>query len=132
MANITVSNHNYGSVALADEVCVDDVIAFTAADTLVAGTILARTTATGKLGIYATDGTGGLSVPVAVLTYDVVATAASSVPVRALVSGVVDSKRLVIDADGDNSNVTPAILDSLRDLGIVAVAATQLAGLDNQ
>lgn len=132
MANITIENVDLGNVVLDSGVFRDDVITFAGADVLAEGTILARTTATGKLGIYAIGGAGGLGVPVAVLTYEVTATGAGDVPVRALVSGKVREELLIVDADGDGSNITPAILDQLRNVSIVPVSVTELNVLDNQ
>src|SRR5690606_6958496 len=52
--------------------------------------------------------------------------------VRVLQSGEVARERLVIHEDGDGSNVTPAIRDALRGVGIVATPRKQLSQLDNQ
>lgn len=71
-------------------------------------------------------------MPKAILTYDVTATAAGDVPIRAGVAGGYRKERLVIDADGDDSNVTPAILDQLRAYGLVPVNVNELGILDNQ
>ena len=52
--------------------------------------------------------------------------------VRPLVEGAVCKERLVIDADGDASNIDAAVLDELRDYSIVAVDVKELNILDNQ
>ena len=132
MSNINITNIDLGNVILSDAEFDDDVIAFAGADDLAEGTILARTTATGKLGIYATDGAGGLDEPVAVLTYPVSATGEGDVPVRVLVAGKVRKERLIIDADGDDSNITKAIEDELRGVSIIPVNVDELNILDNQ
>ena len=49
-----------------------------------------------------------------------------------MVAGRVKKERLVIDADGDDSNIGPAVKDQLRDYGgIIALTVEQLAQLDN-
>lgn len=83
--------------------------------------------ADGKLVPFDPAGDGGEQLPIAVLTYEVIRTAAGDEPIRALVSGTVNKTRLVIDVDGDGSNITSAILDQLRAAGIVAVDVAQLA-----
>lgn len=132
MANIAITNIDTGSIALRNEEFADDSITFAGADVLAAGTILARATTTGKLVIYAKGGsTDGNGVPVAVLTYPVTATTAGNVAARVLISGTVNASRLVIDADGDASNVDATVLDDLRNVGIVGVPVDQLGRYDN-
>lgn len=109
------------SIALRDEQFRDEVLTFTAADTFARGTILARLTADGKVVPFASGGAGGAGVPVGVLTYEVANTAAGDVAIRMLVKGEVNRNRLIIDADGHGNNITPAIMDLLRDLGITPV-----------
>jgi len=102
------------------------------ADFAVDDTATLTVAADGKLVPYAIAGAGGAQRPMAMLTYDVTRTGAGNEPVNALVSGTVNATRLVVDADGDASNITAAILDELRSAGIVATNVTQLANLDNQ
>lgn len=52
--------------------------------------------------------------------------------VRVLCEGEVSRDRLIIHADGDNSNVDAVVRDQLRDFGIVPTPVQQLAQLDNQ
>ena len=80
---------------------------------------------------YATDGTNGAQSPRAVLAYEVVVTAGGSVAADALVKGIVDSTRLIIDADGDGTNVDSNVLDLLAQTGITALPVTQTSTLDN-
>lgn len=77
-------------------------------------------------------GEGGEQVARAVLTYAVTKDGAGDETISVLTGGVVDFTRLIIDADGDNSNVTEAHLESLRDYGIFTENVQQLADLDNQ
>lgn len=134
MANSKIQNIDRGSLELGDAVYRDELLTFGGADTLLAGTLLARHSTSGKLIPYVkTDTpTNGNNVPKAVLPYEVSATAAGDVPIRALVAGKVKRERLVVDADGDDSSLTDAILDELRDFGIVAIDTQQLSQLDNQ
>lgn len=77
-------------------------------------------------------GAGGDQVPRAVLTYDVTKAGAGTEPIRALVAGVVNKKRLIIDVDGNGNNITNAHIDQLRSHSIVALDVDQHSVLDNQ
>lgn len=88
--------------------------------------------ADGKMTPFDPAGVGGAQIPTAVLTYEVTATGAGTLAIRPLVTGQVNFDRLIIDADGDGDNITAAIVDQLRDFGIVAHPVRQLAGYDNQ
>ena len=90
------------------------------------------TTADGKLVAYVIAGAAGAQVPIAILTYDITVTGAGDVAIRAMVSGEVRKELLVVDADGDASNITDAILDQLRVAKIVAVDVQELNIPDNQ
>lgn len=131
MSNITITNVDRGSVELQNGRYHDALLTFAAAHTFKPGTILGRL-ATGKLVPFDPGGAGGAEKPIAVLTYEVSRSAAGDQPIRPLIAGDVNEKRLVIDADGDGSNITPAILDQLRAVGIVALPVEQLGALDNQ
>jgi hypothetical protein len=87
--------------------------------------------ADGKLVIFASGGAGGAQVPCAVLTYEVSKTGSGDVYVRPLFGGEVHKKRLVIDADGNDTNVTAAVIDQLRNVGIFVVDTKQLSAADN-
>ena len=100
---------------------------------LVVGDFFTLTVAAdGKLVPFAIAGAGGAQIPKAVLTYDVTATGAGDVAIRDMVSGSVRAERLIIDADGDGSNVDAAVLDQLRDYSLVSIDAQELNILDNQ
>ena len=88
--------------------------------------------ADGDLVPFATAGAGGAQIPLAILTYDVVTTDAADVPVRVGIAGSYRKERLVLDADGDASNVTAAVIDQLRHFGLIATNVTELNDLDNQ
>lgn len=88
--------------------------------------------ANGKLVLFATDGAGGAQFPKAILTVALTVTAGGDFPIAAMVAGKIRKDKLIIDADGDASNVTNAILDQLRDYGIVAVDVNEVMIADNQ
>lgn len=103
-----------------------------AADFIVGDKFSLTVAANGKLVPFATDGAGGAQIPKAVLTYDVTAAGTGDEAIRDMVSGSVRAERLVIDADGDASNITNAILDQLRDYALVSIDVQELNILDNQ
>lgn len=122
-----------GPVALQTEVTAfeDALLTFGGAGTVLKGTILARSSETGNLVPYAVGGSNGSGTPLAVTTYEITATGAGNVAMRALMKGSVNLSRLVIHADGDASNITHAIRDALRSYGIHAVEVSQLGKYDN-
>lgn len=84
--------------------------------------------ADGKLVPFSTTGAGGAQIPCAVLTYELYKASSGDLSARLLVSGEVNATRLVIDGGG---TVTTAILDQLRQFGIVGTPVEQLSALDN-
>jgi hypothetical protein len=133
MSNLEITNITNNTVALGDNEFSDELLTFAAAGTVLAGTILARDSVSLKLVPFVKGGTTtGNGDPKAITTYDVVATAASDVAVRALVSGDVRLDKLIIDADGDGSNIDAEVLDALRDYDIVAIDVTEENIVDNQ
>ena len=70
-------------------------------------------------------------IPKAVLTYEATSTGAGDIAVRAMVSGYVKQELLIVDADGDASNITNAIRDQLRDYGIIPQSVNELNIDDN-
>lgn len=134
MPNINVTNVDMGpSPILQNASFRDDVLTFAGADTFVAGTILARDSASLKLVPYVKGGvTNENGIPKAILTYDVEAAGAGDVPVRAGVAGEYRKEQLVIDADGDDTNIDKAVIDQLRDYGLTPIDVDELNILDNQ
>ena len=130
--SMQVTNVDHGKVGLWNLVHVDDTFTAPGAGTTAEGTILARNTASGKLVPYEIGGAGGNEIPVAVTSYDIVAAGAGDLPVKPIIQGHVRFDKLIVAADGDNSNITPAIRDRLRSFGIVAIDIDQLNQLDNQ
>lgn len=134
MPNETITNNDIGSVLLGgDAVHEDAPITFAGADTFVEGTILSRNNTTQKFVPFVKGGTANVNAePEAVLTYDITATGAGDIQARVLVNGKVRKERLVIDADGDDSNIDGNVRDQLRAAGITAVDVAELGQLDNQ
>lgn len=133
MANLNITNLDIGSVIVEGAKFRDDIITFAGAATYSAGTILARSTASGKLIAYVKGGgVDGNGVPVAILTYDVTATGAGDISSRAGVSGVYRKEKLIILADGDASNVDNVVMDLLRDYSLIPLDVNEINILDNQ
>lgn len=133
MANIEITNNKTRTIVVWDPVFEDDTVAFTGAATLKAGTILARDSVSLKLVPYVQDGTTNENgIPKAVLRDELTAAGAGDLPCRPIIGGRIRKGDLVIDADGDASNVDAAVVDQLRDFSVIALGTTQLAELDNQ
>jgi hypothetical protein len=131
MANMTVTDITVRSVELRNPSFRDELITFAGAATFAKGTILARDTGTLKLVKFVKGGsTAGNGIPCAVLTYPVTATGASDVKSRVLLAGEVIKEALVIDADGNDSNIDGAVIDQLRARGIVPISVRSLPGFD--
>ena len=133
MANLTKTTVDIGSVVCGDAESQfrDELITFAGAATFAAGCILARDSVSLKLVVFVKGGaTNQNGIPKAVLTYPVTAAGAGDVPARVLIAGNVKKERLVINADGDSSNVDGAVIDQLRDYGINPIATQQLSTLD--
>lgn len=133
MANMTVTNNDLSGVILSDAKFRDELLTFGGAGTVIAGTILARDSVSLKLVPFVKGGsTNQNGIPKAIVTYDVTAGGAGDVPIRAGVSGVYRKEKLVIDADGNASNVDNAVMDQLRDYGLTPLNVRELNIKDNQ
>lgn len=133
MSNSTITNVDTGNVILGPNDFSNETLTFGGAGTVIEGTILARDSVSGKLVPFEKGGsTNENGIPKAVVSYDIVAAGAGDEAVRAIVGGKVRTERLVIDADGDGSNVDSVVLDQLRDYSIVAISVNELNILDNQ
>lgn len=131
--NMTVTNVHLGSVVLEDGPYRDDTLTFAAADTFVEGTILARDSVSLKLVPFVKGGsTNENGIPKVILTYDVTKDAAGDTPVRVPQFGTFRKEKLVIDADGDDTNVDAAVIDQLRDYGLTVKNVDELNIQDNQ
>lgn len=133
MANSTVTNVDLGSVILQNAQFRDGAVTFAGAATLLEGTILAVDSISLKYVPFVKGGiTNENGIPKAMLTYPVTAAGAGDEQARLGVAGSYRSERLVIDADGDNTNVDQAVVDQLRDYGLVPLDVQELNILDNQ
>jgi hypothetical protein len=133
MANMTVTNVDIGPALIDGKVFETSVLTVGGAVTVLEGTILARDSVSLKFVPFVIGGTTNENgIPKAILTYDVEAAGAGDVGIRALVDGIYRTERLIVDADGDDSNITDAILDQLRDYNITAQNVTDISELDNQ
>ena len=131
--NMTVENVDLGSVILEGASFQDELLTFTGAGTVLAGTILARDSVSKKLVPYVKGGsTNENGIPKFILNYEVTAAGAGDESIRAANSGKFRSNLLVIDADGDASNVDADVLDAMRLYGLVALPVTELNIPDNQ
>ena len=85
------------------------------------GTLLARDTSTLKLVPFVKGGTtNGNGVINSVLSAELVASASQDYNVSVMIAGQVDKDLLIIDADGNASNVDAVIVDELAKMGIYA------------
>lgn len=137
MSNITISNVDLGSIVLTASPMEfqNDTVTVAANTTLLEGTILARDSSTGNLVPFVKGGsTNENGIPKTVLTYEVANETGAPVnsPVRVPLKASVRKQRLVIQADGDASNVDAPVVDQLRDYGITPVDTLDLSVLDNQ
>lgn len=133
MSNITITNNGLTSPILANAVFRDELLTLAGADAIAPGTILARDSVSLKLVLFVKGGsTNQNGIPKAILTYAVTSTGAGDVPIRAGVAGEFRKENLIIDADGTGANVDAAVLDQLRDYGLVSVNVTELNIVDNQ
>ena len=133
MSNLTITNNDLGSVTLKQGEFKDDTLTVGGAVTIKEGTILARDSVSLKLVPFVIGGsTNENGIPKAIITYEITSTGAGDLSIRPMLGGVVRFDKLVIDADGDNSNVDAAVLDQMRDYAQITVDVRQVSYLDNQ
>ena len=131
--SMTATNIDNGSIFIEPGQFEDGLLTFAGAATVVAGTILAVDSVSLKYVPFVKGGTTNENgIPKAVVTYDITATGAGDLPVRAGIEGDIRIDKLIIDADGDGSNVDKAVLDQLRDYGITPRSVSELNIYDNQ
>lgn len=132
MVNKVVTNIDLGSSILDGVNFRDDTMTFAGADTMAPGTILARDSGTLKLVIFVKGGvTAENGIPKVILTEEIVAAGAGDEAVRVAVEGRFVKERLIIDADGDDSNIDAAVIDQLRDFGLTPIDVQELQSFDN-
>lgn len=136
MANLTIVNNDSATLVIGSTGIAkyqDDTFTAAGAKTFPAGTILARDSVSGKLIVFVKGGVSNENgIAKALLGVEVVAAGAGDIAVRPLVSATVNKNLLVIDADGDNSNVDSGVKDQLRDMTLIVEDVTELSSLDNQ
>lgn len=133
MPNVEITTNETNGIRILEPVHKDDLVTFAAAGTLAAGTILARDSVSLELVPFVKGGTTNENgIPKAVLGYELTAGAAGTLSARPIVGGRIRAADLVIDADGDATNVDAAVLDQLRDFGLVGLTTAQLSNFDNQ
>lgn len=137
MNNITITNVDLGNVLMKSSAVgfQPDELTVPATTTILEGTILARDSVSGRLIPFVKGGTTNENgIPKTIVSYDVVNSTGSPVntPVRVPVTAKVRKQLLIIQADGDASNVDKAVEDELRDYGIHPVDVQDLSTLDNQ
>lgn len=132
MANPTKTTVDIGSVQIRDIEIDDGILTFPGAATYLEGSLLAVDSSTLKYVPFVKGGvTNGNGIAKAVLASSLTAAGAGDQPVRVIVLGVVKKERLIIIADGDDSNIDRAVIDGLRDYQIQPLSTKQLAVLDN-
>lgn len=128
MANIEITTNRPDGIRLWDPVHEDNTLLGAGNISYAAGTVLGRVTASGKLTHYASGAADGSQTPIAVLQDATTVATGVDQPVRAIVGGRLKRGDLVAHGVGA---LTQAEVDALRDFGIIALATTQLAQLDN-
>lgn len=101
------------------------------AGTILAGTVLGRITASGKLTPYDAGAGDGSEVPIAVLQNERVFTGAGEVPINAIVGGQVRLSKLSVYNAGVPLALSQAEIDALRDYTILARETQELSEFDN-
>lgn len=137
MSGMTVNNIDRGSVIIEDDMLnyVDDMLTIAAATTVAAGTILARDSVSLKLVPFVKGGVANENgIPKTVIPFAVENTTGGALdfPVRVPNAARVNKTRLIIQADGNATNIDAAVRDQLRSYGIEPVDAVERNIPDNQ
>jgi hypothetical protein len=134
MANLTITNVDTNG-GIQERGRYQDIL-FTAAGaaTYAENTILAVDSISKKAVVFAIGGsTNENGIPRGLLTEEITTTGAGDTPIRMMVGGVVEKDALVVDADGDASNVDQLVKDDMRDTALITVVeTTNLSVQDNQ
>lgn len=133
MADPVITNIDLGSYRHSYNKEQPDTLTLAGADTIAKGTILARDSVSGKLVLFVKGGaTNENGIPKAILAEEITVTGAGDSSVRVTISGNVKKPYLIIDADGDDSNIDAVVKDQLSDYGITVLEVTEHGILDNQ
>jgi len=129
--NILITNFDT-SLGIRPEDTEPGVITGAGVDTFIRGTILGRITATGKYYPYtAGNDPVGTVTPVAILLNEVVTAAVADYPAGIMLTGEIDEDKCMIDGGTIGANITEAIKDSLRTMGIIVKSKTECGVIDN-
>ena len=136
MGNINITQIDNTPLSGLNAVFRDALLTAAGAVTYAKGTILAFNTATKKFIEYKPAGAGDETIPVAILTTESVfagagPAGAGDAAIRPQVGGEVRLAKLIIHADGDNSNVDAGVIQALQDYNVTVVDAAQLSAQDN-
>lgn len=134
MANMTVTNVDLAGLLIdVEQNQIQEVPFSGASGNHAKGTILARNASTENCPVFLKGGTASVDgTPVAVLAADLEGHTGGVVKVRAILGGKVRKEKLIIAADGDDSNIDEPVKDQLRDYGILPISVTEQNTLDNQ
>jgi len=132
MANITITSIDDRTPVWKDAVVNAGVLTLGAADTILEETILAMDSVSLKYVIFVKGGsTNENGIPKGILAQDLTVTGSGDSPVRVNVAGEFIKERLIIDADGDDSNIDNAVINQLRDYGMIPRFVDDLNIADN-
>lgn len=95
MPDPIVTNNSTNGIVIWEPVFEDDILIDAGGDTYLAGTVLGRITASGKLTAYESGNADGSEIPIAVLHEDTVLAAATDEPFRPIISGRVRRADLI-------------------------------------
>ncbi len=133
MPNMTPTNIDVGDSILKNAEFRDELLTFAGVATVLAGTILARDSVSGNMVPYVNGGsTNENGIPKELLRYPVTSTGAGEIETRVGVSGDYRKERLVINADGDDSNIDSVVIDELRNYSLIPLNVNELNIPDNQ
>lgn len=133
MSNIAITNNDLSSVTLKDLQFRDAFITFTAASTLVAGTILALDSVSKKYVPFVVGGTtNNNGIPKSLIVKEIIAEAAGDIPCRIAVSGSVKKELLVIDGNNPGVGIDEDVITGLRDFTLIPIDVKELNIYDNQ
>ena len=107
----------------------DDVFTAAGANTYPAGTVLARDTASSKLVVYVSGGSGGEEVPTAILRNELITTGSGDTKIRSVIAG---EARLDQVTEFGGTTLTILERDELKNAsGIILLEDNDLSVLDN-
>lgn len=102
--------------------------------TIVAGTVMGRVTATGKVRAFQSDAVDGSQIPVGVLMEDYTVGEGLDQQVFIAVMGDVSTSQLVFKKVGDTVNTVVSsrqVRDHMQAQGLKLIASTQMTDFDN-